>query len=126
MADGAPSGDGGLRSARRAPASWSAAWGGARPSSSTCRSPPPPLAMTLALIPQDARPAARPKIAEVATRIDLGGIAVSGGMLAALLVFLMSLPRPHWVAPAISAILAALLVAWELRAPRPFLDPRLL
>ena len=47
-------------------------------------------------------------------------------MLAALLVFLMSLPRPGWVALAISAALAALLVAWELRAARPFIDLRLL
>ena len=49
-----------------------------------------------------------------------------GGMLAALLVFLMSLPHPDWVALAISAVLAALLAAWELRAARPFIDLRLL
>jgi len=84
------------------------------------------LAMTLAWVPRDAQSAARRKIAEVATRIDLGGIAVFGGMLAALLVFLMSLPHPDWVALAISAVLAALLVAWELRAARPFIDLRLL
>jgi MFS family permease len=84
------------------------------------------LAMALAWIPRDEQPAAGRKIAEVATRIDLGGIALFGGMLAALLVFLMSLPRPGWVALAISAVLAALLVAWELRAARPFIDLRLL
>jgi MFS family permease len=84
------------------------------------------LAMTLAWIPRDEQSAAGRKIAEVATRIDLGGIAVFGGMLAALLVFLMSLPRPGWVALAISAVLAALLVAWELRAAMPFIDLRLL
>ena len=84
------------------------------------------LAMTLAWVPRDARPAAGRKIAELTTRIDLGGIALFGGMLAALLVFLMSLPHPGWVALAISAVLAALLVAWELRAARPFIDLRLL
>jgi MFS family permease len=84
------------------------------------------LAMTLAWVPRDAQPTARRKIAEVATRIDLGGIALFGGMLAALLVFLMSLPHPGWMALAISAVLAALLVAWELRAARPFIDLRLL
>jgi len=84
------------------------------------------LAMTLAWIPRDEQPAAGRKIAEVATRIDLGGIVVFGAMLAALLVFLMSLPRPDWAALAISAVLAALLAAWELRAARPFIDLRLL
>jgi predicted MFS family arabinose efflux permease len=84
------------------------------------------LAMTLAWVPRDAQPTARRKIAEVATRVDLGGIVLFGATLAALLVFLMSLPRPGWVALAISAVLAALLVAWELRAARPFIDLRLL
>src|SRR6185437_8874722 len=84
------------------------------------------LAMTLAWIPRDEPPAAGRKIAAVAARIDLGGIALFGAMLAALLVFLMSLPRPDWAALAISAVLAALLAAWELRAARPFIDLRLL
>src|SRR6478609_4434537 len=60
------------------------------------------LAMTLAWIPRDKQSPARRKIAEVATRIDLGGIVLFGGMLSALLVFLMSLPHPGWLALAIS------------------------
>src|SRR3984885_4946079 len=84
------------------------------------------LAMALAWIPRDDKPAAGRKIAELATRIDLVGIALFGGTLTALLVFLMSLPHPGWVALAISAVLAALLAAWELRAARPFIDLRLL
>src|SRR5260370_30744069 len=60
------------------------------------------------------------------SRIGVGGIVLFGGMLAALLVFLMSLPHPGWVPLAVSAVLAALLVAWELRAARPFIDLRLL
>ena len=84
------------------------------------------LAMTLAWVPRDARSAAGRKIAEVAARIDLGGIVLFGGMLAALLVFLMSLPHPGWDALAISAVLAALLAARELRAATPFIDLRLL
>ncbi|HEY6787264.1 MAG TPA: MFS transporter [Trebonia sp.] len=84
------------------------------------------LAMALAWIPRDEKSAAGRKIAEVAARIDVGGIVLFGGMLAALLVFLMSLPRPGWVALVLSAVLAALLVAWELRAARPFIDLRLL
>jgi MFS family permease len=84
------------------------------------------LAMTLAWIPRDRPSSAGRKVAEVATRIDLPGIVLFGGMLAALLVFLMSLPHPGWVALAVSALLGALLVAWELRARRPFIDLRLL
>ena len=84
------------------------------------------LAITLAWVPRDGQPAAGRKIAEIAKRIDLGGIVLFGGMLAALLVFLMSLPRAGWAALAISAVLAALLAAWELRAARPFIDLRLL
>src|SRR4029077_266289 len=84
------------------------------------------LAMALAWIPRDEPSAGGRKIAEVGTQIDLGGIALFGGMLAALLAFLMSLPHPGWVPLAISAVLAALLVAWELRAARPFIDLRLL
>ncbi len=84
------------------------------------------LAMALAWIPSDEPPAAGRKIAAVVTRIDLGGIVLFAGMLAALLAFLISLPHPGWVALAISAVLAALLVAWELRAAKPFIDLRLL
>lgn len=84
------------------------------------------LAVTLAWIPRDEHSAAGRKVAELATRIDVGGIVLFGGMLAALLVFLMSLPRPGWAGLAISAVLAVLLVAWELRAARPFIDLRLL
>jgi MFS family permease len=46
--------------------------------------------------------------------------------MTALLVFLLSLPRPDWIALAISIVVAAALVAWELRATNPFLDVRLL
>jgi MFS family permease len=84
------------------------------------------LAMTFLWIPRDAPPEARRTVAEIASRIDVGGILLFGGTLAALLVFLLSLPHPHWIALAISAVLAVLLAAWELRASRPFIDLRLL
>ena len=83
------------------------------------------LAMTLAWIPRDEPPAAGRKIAEVATRIDLPASRCSAACWR-LLVFLMSLPHPGWVALAISAVLAVLLAAWELRAATPFIDLRLL
>jgi hypothetical protein len=41
-------------------------------------------------------------------------------------VFLLSLPRPEWIALGLAVILGTGLAAWELRAARPFLDVRLL
>jgi hypothetical protein len=46
--------------------------------------------------------------------------------MAALLVFLMSLPRPDWAALAEAIALGAAPVISELRADRPFFDIRLL
>ena len=63
---------------------------------------------------------------EVVTRIDLAGIAGFGGAMTALLVFLLSLPKADWTALAVSVVVAAGLVYWELRASNPFLDVRLL
>ena len=84
------------------------------------------LAMTIAWIPRDPRSGARRTAREVATRIDAAGIAGFGGAMAALLVFLLSLPRPDWIALVVTVVVSALLVAWELRASRPFFDVRLL
>jgi hypothetical protein len=59
-------------------------------------------------------------------RLDVVGMAGFGGALAALLVFLMSLPSPDWVVLGIGVAIGAGLVCWELRNRRPFLDVRLL
>jgi MFS family permease len=84
------------------------------------------LAMAAIWIPRDPA-AGQPRTArEVAARIDVAGIAGFGGTIAALLVFLMSLPRPDWIALAVAVIAGAALVTWELRASRPFFDVRLL
>ncbi|MEY9863159.1 MFS family permease [Catenulispora sp. GAS73] len=71
-----------------------------------------------------ARPANSPRA--LASRIDLFGMLGFGGSLTALVVFLNTLPRLNWPSLALAAILAVLLVAWELRAAQPFLDVRLL
>jgi MFS family permease len=84
------------------------------------------LAMTFVWIPRDVPPSARRTVAEIVCRVDVGGIVLFGATLAGLLVFLLSLPHPRWIALAISALLAVLLVARELRASRPFIDLRLL
>jgi MFS family permease len=83
------------------------------------------LAMAAIWIPRDPR--REPRTArEVAVRIDAAGIAGFGGTMAALLVFLLSLPHPDWIALAVAVVAGAALVAWELRASRPFFDVRLL
>ena len=84
------------------------------------------LAMAAFWIPRDP-PAAGPRsIREVATRIDAAGIVGFGTTMAALLVFLLSLPRPDWIALGVAAAVGAALLTWELRASHPFFDVRLL
>ena len=83
-------------------------------------------AMALGWIPPDTDRIRGRSIREVAGRIDLPGVAGFGGAMTALLVFLLSLPRPDWTALAVAVVVAAALVAWELRAANPFLDVRLL
>jgi MFS family permease len=84
------------------------------------------LAMAAFWIPPDP-PAAGPRsVREVATRIDAAGIVGFGTAMAALLVFLLSLPRPDWIALGVAAAVGAALLTWELRASHPFFDIRLL
>jgi MFS family permease len=65
-------------------------------------------------------------VREIATRIDLGGIAGFAEAMAALLVFLNSLPHPAWGILALAIVFGLALVAWELRARQPFVDVRVL
>jgi predicted MFS family arabinose efflux permease len=83
-------------------------------------------AMALLWIPEDPDRVRGHSVREVVTRIDLPGVIGFGGSMTALLVFLLALPRPNWVALGVAAAVAAALVAWELRAGKPFLDVRLL
>ena len=85
------------------------------------------LVMAARGIPRDPqRDGERRSVRELAARIDVAGIVGFGGTIAALLVFIMSLPNPDWIALAIAVLLGAALVGWELRAGRPFFDVRLL
>lgn len=63
---------------------------------------------------------------EFATRVDLFGVIAFGSAMTALVVFLLSLPNPDWIALAISVVAGVVLVFWELRATNPFFDVRLL
>jgi len=82
------------------------------------------LAMTLFWIPRDdpATGSRRPR--EILARIDLPGIVGFGGAMTALLVFLLSLPRPDWPALAIAVVAGVALIWWELRVSTPFFDVR--
>ena len=84
------------------------------------------LAMAARWIPRDPRPTTRRVAREVVARVDLAGVIGFGGAMAALVVFLMSLPHPEWIALTAAVVVGALLIGWELRASRPFFDVRLL
>jgi MFS family permease len=77
-------------------------------------------------IPRDPAIAEPVTVRAVATRIDLAGIAGFAVAMVALLVFLMSMPRPDWVALGLAVMAGAALVWWEMRRSRPFFDVRLL
>jgi MFS family permease len=84
------------------------------------------LAATLAWIPPDG-PLHRPlRARDIATRLDLAGIAGFAAAMITLLLFLFGLPAAQWYLLGLSAALWIALVAWELRAGSPFLDLRLL
>ena len=84
------------------------------------------LFMAAVWIPRDPPPGQARSAREVARHIDLVGIAGFGAGMAALVVFLMSLPHPDWTALVVSVVAFAVLAWWELRASRPFFDIRLL
>jgi MFS family permease len=84
------------------------------------------LAMATFWIPRDPPVPSGMSARGLAARIDVAGIIGFGGAMIALLVFLMSLPHPHWIALVVAVVLAVSLVGWELRAATPFFDVRLL
>ena len=84
------------------------------------------LVATLAWVSPDG-PLKRPlRWRELASRLDVGGIAGFAAAMVALLLFLFSLPTAHWYLLGISVALWIALVFWELRAAAPFLDVRTL
>jgi MFS family permease len=83
-------------------------------------------AMALLWIAKDPDRLGGRSAGELAREIDLTGVIGFGAAMTALLVFLLSLPDPHWIALVVSIAIWAALVAWELRAGNPFLDVRLL
>jgi MFS family permease len=60
------------------------------------------------------------------TALDPLGITLFAGALTVLVFFLLDLAHPAFWLLAPFAVLTALLVRWQLRAPRPFIDLRML
>ncbi|MFE5097301.1 MFS transporter [Streptomyces sp. NPDC056638] len=60
----------------------------------------------------------------IADRIDLPGILGFATSMTALVVFLMGLPHPQWIALAVFVLAAAPTIVWELRNTAPFFDFR--
>ena len=84
------------------------------------------LAMALLWIPRDTPFAGSRSVRQVATRLDVIGIVGFAGAITALLVFLLGLSHPDWIALGLAVVVGASLVWWELRASHPFFDVRLL
>lgn len=83
------------------------------------------LVFTRAWIPRDP-PIGATSLQRIASRIDVAGVIGFGATMILILVFLLSLPRPAWIALGAAVLVGAGLVAWELRAQHPFIDVRLL
>ncbi|MFC8086187.1 MFS transporter [Streptomyces sp. NPDC057340] len=83
------------------------------------------LATALAWIEADG-PLKGLRLREVASRLDVTGIVGFAAAMLTLLVFLFELPTPHWWILALSIVLWAADILWELRAASPFIDVRLL
>ncbi len=84
------------------------------------------LGATLAWVSPDGPLDRTRRARDVATSLDVIGIAGFAAAMIALLLFLFDLPTLRWYLLAISVGLWIALVLWELRARTPFLDFRLL
>jgi MFS family permease len=79
----------------------------------------------LSFLPSDP-PRDRLSARALATELDVLGMAAFGLATVSFLLFLLGLPSIEWPLLAFSLITGLCLLAWELRAPTPFIDVRLL
>ncbi len=81
------------------------------------------LVMAVRWVPRDpARERAGWRV--LAARIDLLGILGCAAFMTSLIIFLMGLPHPDWIALAVFVVLAAPTLWWELHTEQPFIDLR--
>jgi MFS family permease len=81
------------------------------------------LVLVLAWIPKDPPRRVRRSLWQ---ELDLPGIALFSGALLAVMVFLLDIEHPQWIALPIAAVLGALMVWHSLRRADPFIDLRML
>jgi Arabinose efflux permease len=84
------------------------------------------LCMALFWIPEDPPYTPVKSAREVAARIDLAGITIFCCAMAAVLLFLQSLPDPAWTVLGIAILAGLAFLWWERTVRRPFIDIRLL
>jgi MFS family permease len=82
--------------------------------------------MTWIWIPADDKRHGDRTVGAVAADIDPLGIGLFAGTVTSLLIFLLSVRHPNWIALAAALVLLGALVFWELRASAPLVDMRLL
>ena len=82
------------------------------------------IALVLLWVPKDQGPAE--SMSRLVEEVDLIGIALFAGFLLSLMVFLLNLDRPIWLALAVAVLLCASLVAHSRRLLKPFIDVRML
>lgn len=84
------------------------------------------LVTTLLGVPRDDLAEARRSARDIATALDVIGIAGFAVAMTSLLLFLAKLPSVNWALLAVTVVLWAGELLWELRAATPFFDVRLL
>ncbi|WP_426439789.1 MFS transporter [Bradyrhizobium genosp. P] len=82
------------------------------------------MALVLLWVPKDERPAER--LSRLLEELDLPGIGLFTAFLLSLMIFLLDLDRPIWIALALSIAFCTALVVHSRRRKQPFIDVRML
>ena len=82
--------------------------------------------MVLLWIPKDQPGANHFRIAHLGHELDVLGLGLFTSFLLSLMIFLMNLNRPIWLALMVAVLLGAAFVWYSLRRQQPFIDVRML